>query len=209
MDSYEEAWFRSDDDDELPELPHDQTTPPSTEIADGATTKPLSAKLKDVELLDNKNTTETHNTTNGPSSPIHNNNSPISDHVDSQVNHNSDTEKSDSVFSTNNKTFNSKPLMNNRTIVNNRLIQNKVQIKINSTLSSLANHTNDEHKNGITPKTTGDQPMEIDDATPTVKTKPVSSLFWFWCSESETQYVGWTWIVCHDRKTIAFFCFRF
>eukprot|EP00111_Clytia_hemisphaerica_P024934 TCONS_00073459-protein len=167
MDSYEEAWFRSDDDDdELPELPTDQTIPPSTEIADGATTKPLSAKLKDVELLDNKNSSETHNATNGPSSPVHNNNSPITDHINSQPNHNSDTEKSDSVFSTNNKTFNNKPLMNNR------LIQNKFQIKINSTISSLANHA-DELKNGDTPKTTGDQPMEVDDASPTAKTKPL------------------------------------
>lgn len=172
MDQYEESWFDAEE-DELPQnntIAHDsssiadQVAPASSTPLDDVNDKPLSAQLQDVEMLDSNNSvslkksTTTNSTvlSNGPSSPTFANtakvrpNSPVDNFVSSAPPVNSES-KTDSVFSTSDNTAskvfsmnNGKPLANNRTLVNSRLVPNKVQIKINSTSSTLLNNQREE-----------------------------------------------------------------
>jgi len=202
MDQFEESWFAGDDDeitDEMAasydEAPSKQNT--SVEEANDESsnsTKPLSAKLKDVDLLDNvqinrrmdspplSNGPSSPNTINRlaamgiprPISPVNSASSPPHAPKEQQE------QQQESVFT---KTLNNKSVITNRTFVNNKFTNNKpkMQIKINSTNLTDSKRTDevDEHpKNGVTTDNdTGNDPTKynatLNHANNSVKIKPV------------------------------------
>ena len=210
MDQYEESWFDAEE-DELPQnntIAHDsssmtdQVAPASSTSVpptDDVNNKPLSTQLQDVEMMDSNNSVSLKKSTdsNGPSSPTFAStarvrpNSPVDNFI-STASSNSES-KTDSVFSTGgnaaSKVFsinNGKPLVNNRTLVNSRLVSNKVQIKINSTSSTLMNQREESpslYTNGglLTAVNNGgsNDTTTKSEETPQPKSNLVSTLFHF------------------------------
>ena len=156
MDQFEEHWFEGDDEEEMTdemtaydEAPSKQQLVPAEELHDETSnsTRPLSAKLKDVDLLDSvpiNRRTDSPPLSNGPStnnrspvgiprpiSPVNNTSSLLSFSKEQQEQSQHQQEQ-DAVFA---KTLNNKSVITNRTLVNNKFMNNKpkMQIKINST----------------------------------------------------------------------------
>lgn len=182
LDEYEENWFDTEDDEVVN----------STNELESTSTKPLSAKLKDVDLIDNLDSPPTSQNSRRPDSPqsvFHLQNSERPNSPNSVATQNATT-KVDSSYINNAFQNNvrrltcAKPLNNTKPTMNIKINSNfNLKSKGGTHSNDLTNHTNNGISNASNVNASQETITTTTKETPNiaVKTRSVSGLMYCCC----------------------------